>query len=166
MFKVAFEILIKAAMENHLYSFNGDLRRQSKGGAIGNILTGALGVLYTVFWCKAFLDKVKDATSELTDFVIYMLRIYIDDQNVACEALPPGARLVNGRVVIVDSEVEADKLIPSDQRTAKIMLGIANSISSFIQLTSDCPSLHPNGFMPLLDLQVKTVENKIQYLIS
>ena len=52
MFKVAFEILIKAAMENHLYSFNGDLRRQNKGGAIGNILTGALGVLYTVFWCK------------------------------------------------------------------------------------------------------------------
>ena len=163
MFKIAFEILIKAAMKNHLYSFNGDLRRQNKDGAIGNILTGALGVLYTVFWCKAFLDKVEIATSELTEFVIYLLRIYIDDQNVACEALPTGARLVNERVVIVDSEVEADKLIPSDQRTAKIMLEIANSVSSFIQLTSDCPSLHPNGFMPLLDLQVRSVENKIQF---
>ena len=42
-----------------IYAFNGDLRRQSKGGAIGNILIGALGALYTVFWCKAFLSKVK-----------------------------------------------------------------------------------------------------------
>ena len=89
MFKIAFEILIKAAMENHLYSFNGDLRRQNMGGAIGNILTGALGVIYTVFWCKAFLDKVEDATSELTEFVIYMLHIYIDDQNVAYIPWPP-----------------------------------------------------------------------------
>ena len=56
-------------MENHLYSFNGNLRRQSWGGAIGNILTGSLGVLYTVFWCKAFLDNVKDATSEIKDFI-------------------------------------------------------------------------------------------------
>ena len=83
MIKIAFEILIKAAMENHLYSFNGDLRRKSRGGAIGNILTGTLGVLYTVFWCQAFLDKVKDATSEIKEFILYMIKIYIDDQNVA-----------------------------------------------------------------------------------
>ena len=79
-----------------------------------------------------------------------MLRIYIDNQNVACEAFPPGARLVYGRVVMVDSELEGDKLIPGARRTAKIMLEIVNSVSSFIQLTSGRPSLHPNRFMPLL----------------
>ena len=63
----------------------------------------------------------------------------------------------------MESEIEVDKLIPKGQRTAKIMLQIANSISDFIQLTSDCPSLHPNGFMPLLDLQVRTVENRMQF---
>ena len=42
MFGVALENLINTAMSNHLYSFNGDLRKQQSCGAIGNILT-ALG---------------------------------------------------------------------------------------------------------------------------
>ena len=58
MFKIAFEILIKVAMSEHMYSFNGDLRKQKAGGAIGNVLTCALAVLFTVWWCKHFLDKV------------------------------------------------------------------------------------------------------------
>ena len=56
MFRLAFEVLIKAAMSEHIYSFNGDQRKQAPGGAIGNVLTGSLGVLYTVYWCKEFLE--------------------------------------------------------------------------------------------------------------
>ena len=89
MFRIAFEILIKVAMSEHMYSFNGDLRKQKAGGAIGNVLTCALAVLFTVWWCKKFLDKVNEACRELSDFMVYLLKIYIDDQNLACEALPP-----------------------------------------------------------------------------
>ena len=153
--------MIKASMSQHIYSFNGDLRKQAAGGAIGNVLTGSLSVLYTVYWCKEFLDKVTWATEEFRDFCIYLLKIYVDDQTIMCEALPPGARLVDGRVCVVDSEVERDRDIPSDIRTSKVLLEIANGISGFIKLTSDCPSSNPSGFMPLLDIQVKVVDNKL-----
>ena len=161
MFKLAFEILIKAAMSEHIYSFNGDLRKQAAGEAIGNVLTGSLGVLYTVYWCKEFLDKVKKATEGISDFCMYLLKIYVDDQTIMCEVLPPGARLVDRRVCVVDSEVEGARDIPSDIRTLEVLLKIANGISTFIQLTSDCPSSNTSGFMPLLDIQVKVVDNKL-----
>ena len=90
-----------------------------------------------------------------------MLKIYIDDENIACEAFPPGSRLINGKIVIVEEEIENDRLIPGDKRTAAILLEISNSISDFIKLTADYPSKNENGWMPILDLQVKTVNNKI-----
>ena len=96
--------------------------------------------------------------------MVYLLKIYIDDQNVACEALPPGSRLVDGKVIIEDSEVESDMAIPSDIRTSKILLEIANSVSPFIVLTADAPSNNPSGFMPLLDLRVRVEENRIIHL--
>ena len=71
-----------------------------------------------VYWCKEFLDKVKTATEEINDFRMYLQKIYVDDQNNVCEALPPGLRLVNGKVVVVESEVEGDKELPSDVRTS------------------------------------------------
>ena len=39
MFSIALESLIKASMRNHIFSFNGDLRKQKSGGTIGSTLT-------------------------------------------------------------------------------------------------------------------------------
>ena len=50
MFKLAFENLIKVAMSEHMYSFDGEIRKQQSGVAIGNVLGGALAVLYTALW--------------------------------------------------------------------------------------------------------------------
>ena len=48
--------------------------------------------------------------------------------------LPLGSRLINGRIEIVESEIEGDREIPADIRTSKIFLQIANSVS-FLKLT-------------------------------
>ena len=94
MFKVAFEIMIKVCMQEHLYSFNGELRKQRRGGAIGNVLTGALATIFMISWCKLFLEKVTEATRDIPEFVIHLLKVYVDDENVACEALPPGSKQI------------------------------------------------------------------------
>ena len=39
---------------------------------------------------------------------------------------------------------------------------IANSVS-FLELTVDSLSMHQSGFMPILDIQVKTKNDKIVY---
>ena len=46
MFALALENLIKEAMGNHIYSFNGSLENQTAGAAIGTTLAGAIAVLY------------------------------------------------------------------------------------------------------------------------
>ena len=42
MTKLALEYLMRVTLENHMYSFNGFIRLQSSGGAIGDSLTGAI----------------------------------------------------------------------------------------------------------------------------
>ena len=49
-----------------------------------------------------------------------------------------------------------------DIRISQIFLQIANSVS-FLELTVDSPSMHQSGFMPILDIQVKTEIDKIVY---
>ena len=90
------------------------------------------------------------------------MKIYIDDNNISCECLPPGSRFIDGKVRIIESEIESDKEIPGDLRTSRILLEIGNSVSH-LTLTSDCPSQHPTNFMPILDLQCTVRENKILF---
>ena len=88
---------------------------------------------------------------------------YVDDGDGASSSLPPGARLIEGKVQILEEEVENDKLIPADIRTSEIVLEIANSVSDFIELTVDSPSRNETGWMPILDLQVQVSNNEIIY---
>ena len=56
---------------------------------------------------------------------------------------------------------EEDKEVAADQRTMREVLRMGNSLNSMIQLTGDCPSVNPNGKMPLLDTQVWVEGRKI-----
>ena len=62
MFSEALRVLIKTAMDNHIYTWDKTIRKQSKGGAIGSDLTGELGVFFMLVWTSLFIDKVKHAT--------------------------------------------------------------------------------------------------------
>ena len=60
--------------------------------------------------------------------------------------------------------MEAEKSIPGDYRTAKVIQEIANSVCDTIRMTTDCPSSHESGWMPLLDLQVRVArDNTLDY---
>ena len=96
---------------------------------------------------------------------ILLFKIYIDDQNFVMKSLPLGSRIVDDRLVIIEEEIEADRLIPSDLRSARLVQSVANTISPFIKVTIDCPSQHPaeQGFMPILDVQAKMVNDRVVY---
>jgi hypothetical protein len=59
--------------------------------------------------------------------------------------------------------VEEDLALPADQRTVREVVKLASSINQMIQLTGECPSLHPSGKMPLLDTQVWVEDGVVQY---
>ena len=164
MFSVALEHLIKQAMGNHVYSFNGFLRKQSAGAAIGTTLAGALAALYMIRWSKDFKHKVEYATTEIEGFTLLMLKIYVDDANIISTPFPLGSRLdSDGEIRIHQDEIENDRNVPSDSRTAKLFGEIGNTVCDFLKLTTDCPSNHSSGFMPLLDIQVKVEQNQVIY---
>ena len=73
------------------------------------------------------------------------------------EELEPGTRFREGTVVVV--EVEGDRGLAGDMRTARVLVDMANSTYSYLQFTADCPSLHPTGWMPLLDLEIRIAED-------
>ena len=93
MMSLALRELVKASMNNHIYSFNGTMRRQHAGGSIGNCLTGSIATVFVLHWTKLFLEKLKTATEDLAiAFVLYFIKYYVDDANLCLTPFPPGSR--------------------------------------------------------------------------
>ena len=149
MIGLALEEAVKTTMQNHVYKLNGIVRRQAEGGAIGNKLTGAMAKVFMSRWTKEFRERVLNATKNTDGFAFHALKYYVDDNNVVMEAIPPGYKLIGDELVLVQD----------DERTAKLAQKIANNICEFIKMEVDYPSRHPSGWMPLLDLQVRSAQN-------
>ena len=160
MLGMALEEAVKVAMRNHVYTFNGEVRRQSEGCAIGNKLTGAMAKVYMSRWTRQLRCNLAQATEDIDDFELYVLKYYVDDNNLVMEAIPPGYSLIEGRLRLMEDRVENDRAIPADERTAKVVKQLANDICRFIQMEVDYPSRHQSGWMPILDFQVQIAEDK------
>ena len=82
-----------------------------------------------VKWCKDFKQRLEFATTEIEGFNLLILKIYVDDANIV---FPLGSRLdSDGKIRIHEDEVENDRAIPFDARTAKLFGEIGNSIFHF-----------------------------------
>ena len=127
-------------------------------------LTGELGVFIMLVWASIFIDKVKTATAHIPDWELHMMQYYVDDGDWITDPLPPGTRLIGDKFVVMEEHVEEDKEIPDDERTAKLLTQLGNEIFEFIRLTSDYPSAHPSGYMPLLDIQTRIQDGKVSYV--
>ena len=160
MLSLALEEAVKSCMDNHSYSVSNQTRVQARGGPIGLKLSGAVAKVYMVYWCRMFRIILEAATSSIPSFRHHLLKFYVDDQLQVCEELPPGSRYLGGEVVVVDDEVEGDRLIPGDQRTANVLKEIANTISGNTRIEVETPSAHPTGWMPFLDLQLRIASDK------
>ena len=77
----------KLVMNNNYYSFDDKIRRQEKGGAIGNKLTERLGKLIMKRHDKKYLEKLTALGLENEDFARY-----VDDETEVLAAIEPGVR--------------------------------------------------------------------------
>ena len=128
MLSLALEEVVRSCMDHHSYSVSNQTRVQDHGGPIGLKLSGAVAKVYMVWWYRMFRIILEIATSSIPSFRHHLLKFYVDDQLQVCEELPPGSRYLGGEVVVVEEEVEGDRLIPGDQRTANVLKEIANTI--------------------------------------
>ena len=132
MMGVALEEAVKKAMRNHVYTFNSEVRRQSEGGAIGNKLTGAMAKVYMSRWTRQLKCNLAQVTEYIDDFELYVLKYYVNDNNLVMEAIPPGYRLIEGRLRLMEDRVEIDRAISADERMAKVIKQLANDICRFV----------------------------------
>ena len=148
----------KLVMQNHFYSYDNVIRRQSKGGAIGNKLTEKLGRLLMKRHDKKYLKLLRklDIQGEIFDR-------YVDDELEGLAAVDPGVRFEGGELVMDEDRVEEDQLLAADERTFRLLKDIGNSIFDCIQFTIDVPSLNENGKLPVLDVNLEVVDGKIEH---
>ena len=59
MLSKSVEIMIITSLENHVYKFGNEIRRQKEGWPIGLALTGEIAECYMINWDKLFLKKLK-----------------------------------------------------------------------------------------------------------
>ena len=129
MLREAPRVALTVIMKNHVYTFDNEIRKQTKGGPIGLKLTGVQAQIFMIWWDKEFgarLDKMC--------IVVRMNKRYVDDINLAVQATPPGRRYKNGQTYVDESSVTEDGRASSDERTMALFKQVGDDIH---------PSIHP-----------------------
>ena len=85
------EIAIRETFRNHVYRFDGQLFRQTKGGAIGLRLTGIVCRLVMDRWVTNLI-KALDQVGITLD----LLAKYVDDVNTVLPVIGRGLRWTEG----------------------------------------------------------------------
>ena len=152
MFKQMIKKGIITVMKNHTYKWNNSYRLQSSGGGIGDKLAQAAARLFMIWWDHQFLNLVRMANINVT-----MYKRFVDDSNLKAVAIDLNLGWDSHERRLVP--IEVSNTAP-DEHTANIVQQIANSVTSMLTFTSDFPSKHANGKMPVLDISMWTTETE------
>ena len=82
-----------------------------------------------VFLGQSLKTKMLGATSDLPDHKSYLHQLYVDDNNAIMEGLPPGTRMIGGKYNVMEELVAEDEQREADERTANLVMELANTIS-------------------------------------
>ena len=142
-------------MKNHVYNFNGELRKQKEGRAIGIDITGEIAKIFMTWWDKQLLLRLNELNINP-----FLYKRYVDDISIGVHAIEEGYEYVEGGLNRLE-EGEMNN-IPRDQRTFDIIRKIGDDIHKSIQLTADVPSNYSDGRVPILDLKCWIEEIEIE----
>ena len=117
-------------MKNHLYKFNGQGRRQRKGGPIGLGLTGDVAQVLMCWWDMKLKERLNERGME-----VLMYKRLVDDVNMVVRKR--GA---------CDGQMDKQNMV--------FVQSVAGEIHPSIQVTIDYPTKNAGGKMPILDLSV------------
>ncbi|KAJ7389597.1 hypothetical protein OS493_030283 [Desmophyllum pertusum] len=129
MFTEAMKIVLLFIMKNHYYTFDNQVKLQSRGGPHRVGTYWVLAQLFMVWWDRQFMKRVAE-----NGLKVWVYKRYVDDIDVIMNAPRAGLRFVESECKLVQS--------------------IGNSIHPSIELEVDYPSEHGDGKLPILDLKV------------
>ena len=153
--------MIIVTMENHVYRFGNEIRRQREGGPIGLSLTGEIADCYMINWDRQFLEKLKSLG---IDPAIY--ERFKDDITILVKCLEAGLKFEHGSLIMDLEKQKVDQEKSDEEITMAIIKDIAESVDKMLEFTVDYPGNHKSKKMPVLDVEVsvnKDKQNKIEY---
>ena len=104
----------------------------------------------------SFRNKLKQLGVKVS-----LYKRYVDDIVIIARAIEAGwVYGLKERKFIFNPDHEYMAMAP-DLRTMNILKDISNQLDPNIQMTIDVPSVHSNGKLPVVDLEVFFIENKI-----
>ena len=125
---------IEVVMANHFYTIGDNIRRQEEGGSIGSDLTGEAARLYMLQWDQQYLNMIKNMGLSLD-----MFARYVDDMIIVTRAVGQGWHWNKESKSLKWSQDQFDKDQDEspEERTARVLSMMANSINANIQTTTD-----------------------------
>ena len=154
MVAIMFEWLVKFIMNNFLYTFGGENRRQSKGGPICDEVTQAVSRFVGFEFDEVFEKKVKDVGIK-----VEMNGRYVDDNNIFVRSIGKKVKFcpLAGRLVekTEDEEKECEEMM-EDETTMEELRRIADTCMGMLKTEADSTSKHPElkFKVPILDMAV------------
>ena len=159
MLSEALRVAIEYIMKNHIYKFNDTTKKQKQGGPIGLELTGEVAAIFMMWWDRELLRRI-----HVLGLNVLLYKRYVDDINLVVETPREKKKLTKSRDG--GCKLEEDQN-PRETEDDVLYIGIVrevgNQIHPSIQLEMDCPSLHKDHKLPLLDIKVwieKQLEGK------
>ena len=149
MLAIAISSSVKVVMRSNVYQNSDVIRLQQLGMAIGCTATAEVAKLVMLEHDRLLWNKCAEA-----GLMKLASGRYVDDENPVMVPVPFGARIIEDKVTIVQSLIQADKEVSHDKRTFNLVQQVANSIWPNIQFTVDVPSENPSGLIPMLDMEV------------
>ena len=154
MLTEALRVVLTFIMKNHVYKFDGTVRKQAKGGAIGLQLTGVLAQIFMVWWDREFKARV-----ERLGIPLYMYKRYVDD--IIVGTVEPGAKIAGGMLTVHKESKAQDSHRNKDEMCKELLKEVGNRIHKSIQIEVDYPLRHEDNLMPILDLKVWIDRNNV-----
>ena len=142
--------MVKVLITEHLYTVDGKLFRQCKGGPIGERVTTVLARMVLHLF-----DREYKCTLNRLELSLALHQRYVDDVNAAGGKLDRKLKVVvrNGKAELEAGE--EDRSLADDAFTAMVYQAIANTIRPrSIMMEVDFPSNNTSSKLPILDMQV------------
>ena len=153
---------IETLLDNHFYSTGGRYFKQKDGAPEGVDTSVEACDIYMLVWDDKLLKKLKQLGIGWEDY-----KRYVDDIEMVLKAIEKGwvYNREQDRMIFNQSATQSDgeEDIPPDQYTFKILSQIADTLDPAIKTVFDVPSLHNNGKLPILDLNIWVEGGQIRH---
>ena len=108
------------------------------------MLTGEVADVVMGWWEGEFVKLAKESNSQIMEEFILDCGLYIDDDILVFEFLPPGARWSeeSRRMEVKQELLKTDLEEQEDVSTMREISKMADSICPELNTTFDCPGLH------------------------